>query len=95
MDTHREVYGLSNIEDEVVIIKNNIYINSKFIDKFGDEVINILYQKKEKKVIVLSKSTIGIYLFENIDGKLEINDIMSLENTKKIKSGNKKQREVK
>ena len=47
MNTHREVYGLSNIEDEVVIIKNNIYINSKFVDKFSNEIINILYQKKE------------------------------------------------
>ena len=25
MDTHREVFGLSNVEDEVVIIKNNIF----------------------------------------------------------------------
>ena len=49
MDTHREVYGLSNIEDEVVIIKNNIYVNSKFIDKFNDEIINMLYQKKRGK----------------------------------------------
>ena len=85
MDTYREVYGLNDIEDEVVIIKNNIYINSKFVDKFSDEIINILYQKKKNKIIVLSKSTIGIYFFENIDGELEINDIISLENTKKIK----------
>ena len=85
MDTHREVFGLSNIEDEVVIIKNNIYINSKFVDKFNDAIINILYQKKYKRIIILSKSTIGIYFFENIDGELEINDIISLENTKKIK----------
>ncbi len=85
MDTHREVYGLSNIEDEVVIIKNNIYINSKFIDKFNEDIINILYQKKDGKIIILSKSTIGIYFFENIDGELEINDIISLKNTKKIK----------
>ena len=85
MDTHREVYGLRNIEDEVVIIKNNIYVNSKFIDKFNDEIINILYQKKEEKIIVLSKSAIGIYYLENIDGELEINNIISLENNKKIK----------
>ena len=85
MDTHREVFGLNNIEDEVVIIKNNIYINSKFVDKFNDAIINILYQKKYKRIIILSKSTIGIYFFENIDGELEINDIISLENTKKIK----------
>ena len=85
MDTHKEVYGLSNIEDEVVIIRNNIYVNSKFVDKFSDEIINILYQKKKNKIIVLSKSTIGIYFFENIDGELEIKDIISLENTKKIK----------
>ena len=37
MDTHKDVYGLSNVEDEVVIIKNNIYVNSQFIDKFSDE----------------------------------------------------------
>ena len=85
MDTHREVYGLSNIEDEVVIIKNNIYVNSKFVDKFSDEIINILYQKKEKRIITLSKSIIGIYFFENIDGEFEINDIVILENAKKIK----------
>ena len=85
MDTHREVYELSNIEDEVVIIKNNIYINSKFVDKFNDDIINILYQKKDKQIIILSKSTIGIYFFEYTDGELEINDIISLENTKKIK----------
>ena len=85
MDTHREVYGLSNIEDEVVVIKNNIYINSKFIDKFTDDIINILYQKKNKKIIVLSKNMIAIYFFEDIAGELEINDIISLKNTKKIK----------
>ena len=85
MDTHREVYGLSNIEDEVVIIKNNIYVNSKFVDKFSDEIINILYQKKEKRIITLSKSIIGIYFFENIDGEFEINDIVISENAKKIK----------
>ena len=49
MDTHKEVYGLINLEDEVVIIKNNIYLNSKFIDKFSDEIMNILYQKKRIK----------------------------------------------
>ena len=85
MDTYKEVKGLVNIEDEVVIIKNNIYLNSKFVDKFSDEIINVLYQKKEKKIIILSKSIIGIYFFENIDGALEIKDIISLENTKKMK----------
>ena len=55
MDTHKEVYGLSNIEDEVVIIKNNIYINSKFVDKFSDEIINILYQKKKRKLLYYQK----------------------------------------
>ena len=85
MDTYREVYGLNDIEDEIVIIKNNIYINSKFVDKFKDDIISILYQKKKNEIIILSKSTIGIYFFENIDGELEINDIISLENTKKIK----------
>ncbi len=84
MDTHREVYGLSNIEDEVIIIKNNIYINSKFVDKFNNEIINIIYQKKRNKIIVLSKNTIGIYFFENIDGELEIKDIISLENSRRI-----------
>ena len=85
MDTHKEVYGLSNIEDEVVIIKNNIYVNNKFIDKFNNEIINLLYQKKEERIIVLSKSVIGIYFLESIDGEFEINNIISLENTKKIK----------
>ena len=84
MDTHKEVYGLSNIEDEVVIIKNNIYLNNKFIDKFNNEIINLLYQKKEERIIVLSKSVIGIYFLESIDGEFEINDIINLENTKKI-----------
>ena len=84
MDTHKDVYGLSNVEDEVVIIRNNIYVNSQFIDKFSDEIINVLYQKKEKKIIILSKSVIGIYVFENIDGALEIKDIISLKNTFKI-----------
>ena len=85
MDTYREVYALNDIEDEVVIIKNNIYINSKFVDKFKDDIISALYQKKKKKIIILSESTLAIYLFEDIDGELEINDIISLENTKKIK----------
>ena len=85
MDTHKDVYGLSNVEDEVVIIRNNIYVNSQFIDKFSDEIINVLYQKKEKKIIILSKSVIGIYVFESIDGALEIKDIISLENTKNMK----------
>ena len=85
MDTYREVYGLNDVEDEIVLIKNNIYINSKFIDKFKDDIVNILYQKKKKEIIVLSKNTIGIYFFDNIDGELEINDIISLENTKQIK----------
>ena len=95
MDTYKEVKGLVNIEDEVVIIKNNIYLNSKFVDKFSDEIINILYQKKENKIFVLSKSNIGLYFFENIDNELEIIDIISIENTKKINhlglslSGNK------
>jgi len=84
MDTHKDVYGLSNVEDEVVIIRNNIYVNSQFIDKFSDEILNVLYQKKERKIIILSKSVIGIYVFENIDGALEIKDIISLENTFKI-----------
>ena len=84
MNTHREVYGLSNIKDEVIIIENNIYLNGKFIDKFSNQIINILYQKKKNRIVVLSESTIGIYLLENIDGELEINDIISFENTKKI-----------
>ena len=95
MDTYKEVKGLVNIEDEVVIIKNNIYLNSKFVDKFSDEIINILYQKIENKIIVLSKSNIGLYFFDYIDNELEIIDIISIENTKKINhlgislSGNK------
>ena len=84
MNTHREVYGLSNIKDEVIIIKNNIYLNGKFVDKFSNQIINILYQKKKNRIIVLSESTIGIYLLENMDGELEIYDIISIENTKKI-----------
>ena len=84
MNTHREVYGLSNIKDEVIIIENNIYLNGKFIDKFSNQIINILYQKKKNRIIVLSESTIGIYLLENIDEELEINDIISIKNTKKI-----------
>ena len=84
MNTHREVYGLSNIKDEVIIIKNNIYLNGKFVDKFSNQIINILYQKKKNKIVVLSESTIGIYLLENIDGELEINDIISFENTKRV-----------
>ena len=84
MNTHKEVYGLSNIKDEVIIIKNNIYLNGKFVDKFSNQIINILYQKKKNRIVVLSESTIGIYLLENIDGELEINDIISFENTKKI-----------
>ena len=84
MNTHREVYGLSNIKDEVIIIKNNIYLNGKFVDKFSNQIINILYQKKKNRIVVLSESTIGIYLLENIDGELEINDIISFENTKKV-----------
>ena len=47
MDTYKEVKGLVNIEDEVVIIKKNIYLNSKFVDKFSNEIINILYQKRK------------------------------------------------
>ncbi|MDA9708567.1 PepSY domain-containing protein [Alphaproteobacteria bacterium] len=85
MDTYREVYGLNDIEDEIITIKNNIYLNSKFIDKFKDDITSILYQKKRKEIIILSNSIIGIYFFENIDGELEINNIISLENTKKIK----------
>ena len=84
MNTHREVYGLSNIKDEVIIIKNNIYLNGKFVDKFSNQIINILYQKKKNRIVVLSESTIGIYLLENIDGELEINDIISFENTKRV-----------
>ena len=84
MNTHREVYGLSNIKDEVIIIENNIYLNGKFVDKFSNQIINILYQKKKNRIVVLSESTIGIYLLENIDGELEINDIISFENTNKI-----------
>ena len=86
MNTHREVYGLSNIKDEVIIIKNNIYLNGKFVDKFSNQIINILYQKKKNRIVVLSESTIGIYLLENIDGELEINDIISFENTNKIQN---------
>ena len=35
--------------------------------------------------LVIYLSAAGIYFFENIDGELEVNDIISLENTKKIK----------
>ena len=85
MDTYKEVYGLKDIEDEIVIIRNNIYLNSKFVDKFKYDIENILYHKKKNIIIILSKRTIGVYFFENIDGELEINDIISLANTKKIK----------
>ena len=78
-----EELGISDYE--VVIIKNNIYLNSKFVDKFKDDIISALYQKKKKKIVILSESTLAIYLFEDIDGELEINDIISIENTKKIK----------
>ena len=43
-----QFYGISSKKDFCTSIKNNIYINGKFVDKFKDDIINILYQKKEK-----------------------------------------------
>ena len=62
-----------------------VNVNGKFVDKFSNQIISILYQKKRNRIIVLSEKTIGIYLLENMDGELEIIDIISFENNEKIK----------
>ena len=80
METHEEVYGIKDIEDQVITINNNVYINGKFIDKFYDEIVSLYYHKNESKVYVLSKSLIGIYILETFDQEIEIKDIISIQN---------------
>ena len=84
METHEEVYGVKNIKDEVITIKNNVYINSKFIDKFNEEILSLLYDKNEGKVYILSKSLIGIYILETFDQEIEIIDIISIQNLENL-----------
>ena len=86
METHEEVYGLKNIEDEVITIKNNVYINSKFIDKFNEKILSLLYDKNEDKIYILSKSLIGIYSFETFDNEMEIKDIITIQNIYNLNS---------
>ena len=80
METHEEVNGIKGIEDEVITIKNNIYINSKFIDKFNEKISSLLYHKNENKIFILSKSLIAIYILESFDKEIEIKDIISIKN---------------
>ena len=86
METHEEVYGVKNIKDEVITIKNNVYINSKFIDKFNEKILSLLYDKNEDKIYILSKSLIGIYSFETFDNEMEIKDIITIQNIYNLNS---------
>ena len=80
METHEEVYGVKNIKDEVITIKNNVYINSKFIDKFNEKILSLLYYKSENKIFIISENLIGIYILESFDQETEIKDIITIQN---------------
>ena len=84
METHKDVYGVKNINDEVITVKNNIYVNSKFIDKFNEKILSILYDKNEGRVYILSKSLIGIYILETFDEEIEVIDIISIRNIENL-----------
>ena len=86
METHEEVYGLKNIEDEVIIIKSNVYLNSKFIDNFNEKILSLFYDKNEDKIYILSKSLIAIYILETFDQEIEIKDIISIQNIYNLNS---------
>ena len=86
METHEEVYGLKNIEDEVIIIKSNVYLNSKFIDNFNEKILSLFYDKNEDKIYILSKSLIAIYILETFDQEIEIKDIISIQNIHSLNS---------
>lgn len=86
METYEDVYGLKNTEDQVITIKNNVYINSKFIDKFNEKILSLLYHKNQGKVYILSKSLVGIYIFETFDQEIEIKDIISIQNIENLNS---------
>ena len=84
METYEEVYGVENIKDEVITIKNNVYINSKFIDKFNEKILSLLYDKNEGRVYILSKNLIGIYILETFDEEIEVIDIISIRNIENL-----------
>ena len=85
MDTYDDVFKIKNIKDDIIIIKNNIYFNFKFIDKLNSEILGIIYNKKDNRLFVLSERIFGIYSFENIDNEIEIVDIKTIENKYKLK----------
>ncbi len=80
MDTYKDVYEYENSKEELIVIKNNIYINGKFIDKFKDEVLAILYTQDNTRLYVLTRDKIIIYIFEKIGSDSEIKDIITLSN---------------
>ena len=79
METYKDVYKSTN-DENVISIKNNIYINKNFVDKIKYDILGIKYDNRLNKLYILDENFINIYDFEKIDEDLEISNITVIEN---------------
>ncbi len=84
METFKDVFEFKNDKNDIILIKNNIYLNDKFIDKFKEDIFGVFFNNIENKLYVLSSKRLIIYLFAIIDEELEIEDILTLNNEKSL-----------
>lgn len=81
MDTYKDVRQFENGDDTIIIIKNNVYLDEKFIDKFQENILGAIYNRNNKKLYILTKKVITVYIFEEINEIKEIKDILVIENS--------------
>ena len=77
METHKDVYQLKN-NNEIIFVKNNIYINKNFVDKIKYKILGIIYDSTTNLLYVLDNNFLNIYSLEKINNELEINNIIIL-----------------
>ena len=80
METHKSVFVEHKSKKEIVLIKNSLYFENKYIDKYDKRLLGAIFLEESRSLFVISENFINIYLFELEDDEYEIIDIITIEN---------------
>ena len=84
MATVDDVKMADTTKHELIIINKSFYINDEFIDVLEKKIISLYYDVNKKKLYFFHKFAIKIYIFDEYDNVLQLNDIKEINSNQEI-----------